>query len=357
MIESIVKNELKKNLVKDNYSNKCDKVVFKNHVGISELKLKVSANGSYGYLYVEVFNTQDFSVSINGIECVCFNSGSSGLYPIRFKYGDVLTLNGNCDRLMLYVIGAEFDVIVKDKFLLISNKYIECCGGCKRIYSCDEVNFNDYVFEYEEDLVDIFEIEFNNSIYLVKIKNDDGVYLCIDKDNYTKQIMLNFDYDDMIITSSMGDGLLEIVYLYRGKVYKCALSDEFILGEPVAIENIVDIVSSLSAVSSDLGYSAFVCKMANGNNVIYVGDNGMYTELFSTKSKICDFCIIGNFLYCVYQDAYDFVIKKYNFSLGNHSVKLVQCKKIEYADSVKIYGDYVLVKYNFSQRVIDIGDL
>lgn len=360
MISSVIREELKKNRVQDNYSNKFEKIFFREYEGNNSYPLSIGADNSYGFLFVSCENPDSFRIGLNGVTVFEEKERFSKLVPIRYKNGDILTLDGRCKKLMVLLYGAEANFEKGDRTLYLSKKYIENCGDISKIYSFSDFTTGKDGFELinKEAIEGIGELEYNGEVYLCKIILEDSrAYLCTELDNFANKIMLNFEYDDIIITRGYGENVLTIVYLNNGNVYYRSVDSSLNIGEENIVTNNMDYVTKLISIDGDNSYPAFAINLANGNTSVYTFYLGKFCLLSSIKSRKGEFCIIGNNFYSIFASEYEYVIKKFQIASSFDGIMPISSRKITMADYVKIYDDICLVDYNLQERICPLDSI
>lgn len=360
MISSVIREELKKNRVQDNYSNKFEKIFFKEYEGNTSYTLNIDADNSYGFLFVSCEKPNSLKIALNGVIAFEESEKFSKLMPIRYKNGDVLTLEGSCENLMILLYGAEANFEKGDSVLYLSKKYIENCGDMSKIYSFSDFANGKEGFEFvrTESCRYISEFNLNGEVYLSKIiLENDNAYLCTELDNFANKILLNFEYDDIIITRGYSDNILTIVYLRSGKIYYRGVDSSLNVGDENTLSDNMDYVTKLSGIDGDNSYPAFAINLANGNTNIYTFFLSKFRLLSSLKSRKGEFCIIGNYFYNIFASEYGYVIKKFQIAKNFDGIVPIASSKISMADYIKIYNNTCLIDYNLRERICLIDSI
>lgn len=359
MMESFIKDELKKNNVKDNRSGMLDKITFKYFSGQKDLKLSTSLNGSYGYLCVSLSNATNFSISLNGIMIFKADEQATTIIPIRFLAGDILRLDGVCNNLKLLLSGAEFECFEKDFAMYPTNKLVTDCGGVRRIYSMTTLQNDSSLYAMDEEIecLEIINFRYNNSNYFARLQSENGdVYLSTNMDNYVDKILINFDYDNLILVCGIASNILGIIYTFGSNLCVRWVDSNFSIGSENVIESISAGIKELKNVRVDNNSVAFAVVLYNGNTVIYYYKNE-FIKILSTKSRKGQFCIVDKNLYNFYMNGYGVCVKKYSIDDTTKLLTLISIKQIDMADSVIIGDEGIKVEYNLIERYIAFADL
>lgn len=353
MNERVLKDEFRKNNLKDNLSGKFDKITFERFKGEKVLKIKPKLDGSYGYMCVSISEKSDMEICLQGVKIFDGTKTSSTIIPLRFVVGDEVSISGECEGLKILISGAEFETEINNYLLFRSKKYIENCGGISRVYAYSSLNEGKsaFVLEEEDEFEDMIEFDYSGTTYLAKIKNDDGGYICTNMDNYTHKISLDFDYDDLIVLGGSGNNLLDIVYALDTQIYVCGVDKNYTLLTPQIVSSGVDNIVDLVAIKSTSGEGGFVCKSKNGLCVVYINISNNYVPIFTTKSQKSHFCIVDDKLYYIYKKSYDMCIRKYEIDMENQKLNYLASRDILLSDSVITDGKYVIVDYNLISRI------
>ncbi len=359
MMEGFIKDELKKNNVKDNRSGTLDKITFKYFSGQKNLRLSTSLNGSYGYMCVSLSDAIDFSISLNGI--VIFRAGeqNTAIIPIRFLVGDVLSFEGVCSNLKVLLSGAEFESFEKDFIMYPSNKLVTDCGGVKRIYLVTDLQNDSSLYTLDDEIgcLEIIGFRYNNSNHFARlICDDDNVYICTSVDNYTNKILINFDYEDLILVCGINENPLGLLYTFGSNLCVRWVSDNFDIGSENIIESISGGIKGLKNVRVDDNSLVFAVVLYNGNTIIY-SYMTKFIKILSSKSRKGQFCIVDKNFYNYYLDGYGVCIKKYAMDSTTKQLTLVSIKKIDMADSAIIGNNGVKVECSLIERYVDFANL
>lgn len=353
MTERVLKDEFRKNNLKDNLSGKFDKITFSAFKGEKTLKIKPKLDGSYGYMCVSISEKSDIEICLQRVKIFDGTKTSSTIIPLRFVVGDEVTINGECEGLKILISGAEFETEINNYLLFRSKKHIENCGEISRVYAYSSLTEgkNAFVLEEEDSFEDMIEFDYSGTAYLAKIKNDDGGYVCTNMDNYTNKILLDFDYDDLIVLGGSGNNLMDIVYALDTHIYVCGVDKNYTLLTPQIISSGADNIVDLIAIKSTTGESGFVCKGQNGLSIVYVNISNEYVPIFTTKSQKSHFCIVDDKLYYIYKKSYDMCIRKYEIDMENQKLNYLASRDIPLSDSAITDGETVLLDYNLNARV------
>ncbi len=360
MISSVIREELKKNRVQDNYSNKFEKIFFREYEGNNSYPLSIGADNSYGFLFVSCESPDSLKICLNGVTIFEEKERFSKLVPIRYKNGDVLTLDGKCKNLMVLLYGAEANFEKGDRILYLSKKYIENCGDNSKVYSFSDFTIGKDGFELinTEVIESIGEFGYNGEVYLCKIILEDGrAYLCTELDNFANRVRLDFDYDDIIVTRGYGENILTLVYLNNGKIYYRSVDSALSVDEEQIIANNMDYVTKLINIDGDSSYPVFAINLASGNTNIYTFYLSKFCLLSSIKSRKGEFCIIGNNFYNIFASEYGYIIKKFQIASSHDGIMPISSSKISMADYVKIYDGICLVDYNLQERICPLDSI
>lgn len=353
MNERMLKDEFRKNNLKDNLSGKFDKITFNAFKGEKILKIKPKLDGSYGYMCVSISEKSDMEICLQGVKIFDGTKTSSTIIPLRFVVGDEVTISGECEGLKILISGAEFEDEINNYLLLRSKKYIENCGGVCRVYSFVSLDEGkkSFVFEEEDVFEEMIEFDYSGATYLAKIKNDDGGYICTNMDNYTSKILLDFDYDDLVVLGGSGNNVIDIVYALGSKIYVCGVDKNYTLLTPQVVASVVDNIVDLVSIKSTNGVGGFVCKSKNGLSAVYINISNEYVPIFTTKSLKSHFCIVDKKLYYIYKKSYDVCIRKYEIDMENQTLDYLISKDIPLSDSAITDGKSVMIDYNLISRV------
>lgn len=358
MMENFIREELKKNSVKDNMSGKFDKLSYKFHKGISKHFIKSSLIGSYGYIYVTIGSAENFNLYFNGLPIFNIESGYSSLISLKFTSGDYIEIEGDADCVTIQIYGAEFENKRRDKILYNSNIYLEDCGGMFIEYNYQTFLDGKKLFDYMGivDAVDVVEFKYNSNTQIAKIMKDDKLYLCTNIDNYTTKYLCDFDYDDVVLLPGFGSYLFGVAYIESGKIYISGFTRDFKIESPICVET-VEAVKGINYIVSNNMAAVFSAEYCNGNTGIYFYNGSGFIEILNIKSRKENICILDSEMYIDYKDGYDEIIKKYTFNNTMGKVSPVFQKRIILADNIMICDNTIMITYNFMERFVYIEDL
>lgn len=356
MNENRLKDEFRKNNIKDNLSGKLDKATFGVFKGEKVLKIKPTLDGAYGYMCVSISEKSGIEIYLQGVKIFDGTKNIGTIIPIRFMVGDTIKICGECEGLKVLISGAEFESETYNYLLPRSKKYIENCGGINRVYSYENLNLgkDTFVLDEEDAFADMVDFGYSGNIYLAKIKNDDGGYICTNMDNYTNKISLDFDYDDLIILDGSGSNLIDIVYSLGGVIYLMSVDKSYTVSSPKIICNAIDRITELVAIKGSGICVGFECKYQNGTSVVYINVSNNYVPFFTTKSQKSHFCIVDNYFYHICKKFYGICIRKYEIDEEKERLNYVTSKDFPLSDSAITDGDFVLIDYNLMCRVESI---
>ena len=100
--------ELKKNKVLSNKSNKFSKLNFDFFNGKKTLTLYGSTYLNYGYLIIEVEDAEMLKVGYKDIVISCITGSKQVFIPLAIENNSKLTIEGVSKRLNIYLLGAKF---------------------------------------------------------------------------------------------------------------------------------------------------------------------------------------------------------------------------------------------------------
>lgn len=359
MMEQIIKNELQKNNVRDNYSGKFDKITYTHFSGEKKIKLNTKLNGIYGYICVSVDNASDFKIGVNGVIIYKADSKDSTIIPIRFFMGDYVELFGQCDNLKILISGAEFEYFEKDFVMCGGAKYIADCGGTKRIYSFDKLKNgrDDYSLESEIECLEILDFKYNNLNHIATIIEENrNAYLCTNIDNYSMKKMIDFDYDNLILINGIGDNILGLLYNLDNSLCVRWVDSSLNLSSVNVIENVAYGITDIINVRVDDGSITFAITLNNGNVVLYFYDT-KFLKIFTTKSRKGKFCIVDKKIYYIYHNGYGVAVKVYAFNSDNSSIVITNSIFIDVADNAIVDSSGILLEYNLIERFVSFDEL
>lgn len=359
MMDTYIKDELKKNKVKDNYSGRFDKLTYRKHKGTSIHKLKSSLDGSYGYIYISCENTSGLILSFNGVTvCDLLQKGNS-LVSLKFGYSDVLEIKGEAECLIIHICGAEVISNKIDKILYSNSIYVEDIGGAVNLYNIANFQSGKESYSYvgEESLLDIIEFRNNGTNQIAKLIKTDNLYLCTNMDNYSLKHLLDFDCEKAILLPYYGEYLVGVICLNKGKLYLSGLNNDLTIADFVDLNLDVGDINDIRVINSNNYSSAFVVDCANGNSIVYYYGGYRFMQIFATKYRKGSFCIIDNFLYFIHKENYDQIIRSYAINTDSYQVTPINFKRIILADDIKIKDNAIMVTYNLMERFIDVKDL
>lgn len=358
-MEQIIKNELQKNNVKDNYSGKFDKITFNHFSGEKRIKLNTKLNGIYGYICVSVDNANDFVIGVNGVTLYKANGKDSTIIPIRFFMDDYIEIWGQCDNLKILISGAEFEYFEKDLVMYGTNKYVADCGGVRQLYSFDTLkdDRSSYTLEEEFECLEIMEFRYNNLNYIAKlIEENDGVYLCTNMDNYTNKKLIDFDYDNLVLVNGNSNSVIGLIYNQGVNLYVKWVDSNLNIGSSNLIESIADGIREIRNIRVDNNSIAFATILGNGNTVVYFYNN-KFLKILTTKSRKGKFCIVGGKLYFIYQSGYGVSIKVYMLNSSDYSAEITKSIFIDMADNAILDSSGIRVSYNLIERFVSFDEL
>lgn len=358
-MEQLIKNELQKNNVKDNYSGKFDKITFSHFSGEKKIRLNTKLNGIYGYICVSLDAPLDFKIGVNGVIIYKATDKDSTIIPIRFFVGDYIEIYGQCDNLKILISGAEFEYLEKDFVMYGAKKYVADCGGKKKIYSFDKLKYGkeDFLLEEEIDALEILEFKYNGLNYFAKIiEENTNVCLCTNMDNYSTKKIIDFEYDNLILVNGNDGNILGLVYNRGSSLYVRWVSTSLNIGSQSVIENVLDGIREIQNVRVDDSSVAFAITLNNGNTVVYFYQN-KFIKIFTTKSRKGKFCIVANKMYYIYRSGYGLAIKVYNLGYTDFCAEITGSAFIDVADSIVIDDAGGLVEYNLIERYMGFDDL
>ena len=221
MLGDTFKEELKKNNVLFNKSNKFGKLFFKSFSGEKSIKLYGAEYLSYGYIYAEVENANALKIYYKDILISCLSNNKSVIIPLAFENGSTLSISGEGVNLKILIFGSKCRNYLKNYLLPKLNIMVNDCGVSKllKYNSKTDIINNDYnEIKTFDNLYSAQSYMENDITYCGCLYKNTNVYFCTSKDNYATNILIENDITDgVIIPTNMNTNI--VAYIKDGEIY------------------------------------------------------------------------------------------------------------------------------------------
>ena len=220
MIENIIKEELLKNKVLNNYSYKISDLELKKFSGIKDYEIHVKDKLCNGYIIIEVNTTSNFKVYYGDVLIFNTNTNRNSSISILFSKNKKLLLVGDCDSVKISIFGGNIQNPVQNYLIPKLNKFIEFNGtdNIMSFGSIDDLKIYNFTRDYNfSDLLCAQVVKLNGNDILACLYFDGMLKLCTGLDNYATTTIVSED----IITSAIKNlekeiTGLNIVYYHNG---------------------------------------------------------------------------------------------------------------------------------------------
>lgn len=254
-MEQKFKEQIIKNRLLDNQSNKSSVVSLRNFAGDTSMPLLV-ANTTYGLMHISVSGIEgELVICYNNIKVLSLKENTSCVVPMVFVKDKNLTISGVCKLLIVGVTGGDIQK-EGNYYYLPYNKFWVDCKFANKYYlyeNADEYVNNNYSQSVAIDNI-LFMGEFTIGSQVcvgALIKESDGVYLSVNKNNNTTSNKVFDNVYDAIVVYTNSLGLWTIIYNADNKIQYKVFNSEFELVYEGVVVNLYNggcqIVPSISS--------------------------------------------------------------------------------------------------------------
>lgn len=327
MIENVVKEELIKNQVLDIYSNKFSNIIFDEFKSEKSIPLQVDTSNRYGYLMLEIGDTQNFEVYQNDILLVQAESSVQKFLPILFQKNDILTLKGDAVSVKLILYGAEF-LQVEFPYIIPNLNYLIKDRGEYQLLQYENI---DNLKANECDLLLSYSQLYHSQIYKIddelihgNLYQNENVYFCNSKNNYTDKILITSSLKSAIIVPNISNNSVIFVYVRDSVIYYKELKDDT-LSEETEINFLIKKVPKklLPCMIEEFGLEIFGIEWDDNTISLIDVNNYDFKILYTTKSQNSQIYQNENIIVLISANGYKISINKYEIDTST-SVKTIQ---------------------------------
>ena len=282
MIDNYLKEQLNRNKVLTNKSNKVDVVNYECFSGTASLGVSAIGN-SFGFIGIRAYGVEGYiKIFYNDDLIIEVNHDSDTLIPISFVKNAKIVVEGVCLRLAIYLEGAIF--LNNPKKYAISNKTFVVEAGNTFLYQYQDKNDilsleNLLRFDLGKTSC-VQSIQIDSNILTAKVVVTNGVYLSTSVDNYATSKKIFDHADSVAFFQNIANNNLFFVRIFDGDISYAVVdkegkvvSDTLITGMRKAVP--VDVVVSSSEF---LIHSFFAIKYDDGSFDLFVVKNNNVVE-------------------------------------------------------------------------------
>lgn len=342
MLGGYFKEELRKNNVLFNKSNKFGRLFYRNFNGKKELTLYGNTYLNYCYLVLETTNASVLKVFYKNILVSCVSGSKQTFVPIAIENNSQLVIEGGSEILKISLFGAKFYNESCDYVVPLQKYKVENTGKwlIKSYNNKDDfVNGNLPVVREYDKLLSSQVFKLAGNTFYADLYEDDGVYLCSNNDNYTEKINIVEGGRKAIIAPTDLNNIY-VIYIENSKLYFKTITDFNKVSDRFEIDKKSNLVPIGFCPIEVYGFYAniFAVVWNNGSITIFeISDNGISikTTIKGNKVKLQMF---DDSLNIVKIDDYGVGIYRYVLSSGS-----VIPKDNEYYNFVINVNDYYLI--------------
>lgn len=319
MLGDTFKEELKKNNVLYNKSNKFGKLFFKSFSGEKIIKLYGAEYLSYGYIYAEIENANPLKLFYKDILISCLSGNKSVIIPLAFENGSNLTISGSGDDLKILIFGSKCRYYPKNYLLPNFKILVRDCGVSKLLsYNSKEDIINNNLSEIKtfDNLYSSQTYMENDNVYCGCLYKNSNVYFCTSKDNYANSVFIDNDITDgVVVPTNLSTNI--VAYIKNGEIYYNYLENNVVKGA-IKIErtNNARPLNFIPVEVDTFGCILFGVVWNNGYSSIYVYDGNKFVNKLTFKGDKCKFIINEDQLEIVKVN--DYSISSSKFSIGKN---------------------------------------
>lgn len=309
--------ELKKNKVLSNKSNKFAKLFIKGFTGEKELTIYGNTYLSYGYLKIETTNAVTLKVYYKDVLLSCVTGDKGVTIPIAIENNSKIKLVGNCDNLKVYLFGAKFYNENCNYLIPLKNMKVENAGNWfvrsyKDKTSFINGNFNN-IASYKK-LYSSQVVKLGDAIYHANLYENNGLYLCTDINNYNTNILIDTDVKSAIIMASDLEKIY-IVYIKNNQLlYKCVSKDLTVSESNMIYQNLNYFPIGFAPIEVyGFKHNIVSIKWNNGSGSVFEILDDNFVNLLTFKGNIYKIQLFENEMIIVKIDDYGVSINQYNF--------------------------------------------
>lgn len=315
------------NEVLTNRSNKLSRVSFEKIESEMSLKLQTNEKINFGYLLFDVKNPVGFEVYYDDNLILKINTGCQKVVPLMFGDDSELKFKGTCGELEISVYGAILKYDYGINLLPLKNCIVKKSDKTN-VYSytsaLDIVNNNlTSVLEFDQTFLDIQVVKLGgvlNFVYL--LKNDNGVYLYSQSNNYASPILISATAKmATIVPNDSGEGFIVVLSHGADIKYVTVYSDltisqvySFSLSTPSTIN------SFCKLEVLQFGRRVFGVNLDDNTMTLCCFANGKLNELTTKNSVKSRIIVDGNIVKIVVLDGY--LISTYKYEMNYNNAKI-----------------------------------
>ncbi len=303
--------------VLDNFSNKISKFYFDKIIATKTIIMNDLESMKYGWIYLSVTDGNNFELYYNDLCLVKCSTTKDYLIPCIFESSGKIVLNGISGEVKLFVYGNGF--FAKNSiYLLPKNNYIVKDRGnmCLLSYSTLQNIKNNELTQVKqyENCLDIQE-KLNGDIVWLANKSD-GVYLCIETNENTTEILVGADISDACLVRNYGGFF--VVYIRGDDVYYRGVSSDY---STLTSEYSLDVdckyvprsFSTIQLVeNSACGFVGV--NFEDGGMHIYKRKNSSFERVASKKADYSKLIIDEDYVELITMTDYEICINRYTYS-------------------------------------------
>ena len=282
---------------------KTDKICFKKFNGDRKFIIESEENNINTTMYVQVGIAENLKIYLDDIKVYDYQGIPNVYIPIIVNKSKELRVVGECEKLVIIIVGATFKEKNKNYYLDAINTVVEDCGEYKILqYNslADYICGNSTLIKTLDNVLDAKTFKYNNQYYCgVVYQNLNGVYFSSSIDNYNSSIFIVDNCDSIVLISSVQTNKITFVYLIYGELYQVVFdvfaqttSAPVQINIPVKIDNgsifglynmqmsnvdccfVAINVSNKYLIVYDVKYEIIVIKLKiNDNNVVILSKN------------------------------------------------------------------------------------
>lgn len=335
--------ELKKNKVLSNKSNKFAKLYFQKFDGKKQLTLYGSTYLNYGYLMVETTNATTLKIYYKDILLACIVGSKQVLIPIAIENNSSMVLDGVVDELKISLFGAKFynercNYVIPLKNYKVVNagrSFVKSYSNKDAFANNSFVNVFDFKKLYSSQVCNV-----SNYICHGNLIEDGGVYLLLDTDNYTTKTKVEEGVKSATIVPTDMEKII-VAYIKNGKLFFKTVTSNFDVSNEIEIDkklNLVPIAFCPIEVY-DFYANIFAVVWNNGSISIFEFDKDNFVNKFTFKGDKVKIQLFEDGFKIVKLNDYGVSVNKY--TLSSSGVTLIGSDDGEYKINV---NDYYLIE-------------
>ncbi|MGN0961203.1 MAG: hypothetical protein ACI4PF_03275, partial [Christensenellales bacterium] len=289
MTNNYFKEQIKKNNVLDNYSNKFDILFIKNFQGSQDISFNVSSS-TFCNLYIKIKSIDgEMIIKLNSNILIKIYEDNEYFLPLKLFKVNTISINGKCEKLLLKLQGGIFDYYNNRTILPKNNKILNNVGDLNLFSYLDYQDiFNNNLTKDTTFTNVIFMQTYisDGNTYLGKLVNNSALYFYNSTDNYTSGVNISDEnISSAIFIQDYKNSCLYFVYIKDNKVfYKTLKTGQELGGELELNTGINKLPISIIGAQTYIDGSKFFA-IINEKNIIDI----YYAKYNAQFQKVCEY--------------------------------------------------------------------